>query len=99
MTRYWTWSGTCFGYRQGDALFTYDGREVGRFHADEVYGADGVYLGEVMMSNRLITNCSKQSWRRFTFIPQRSSPYTQYADYAGYAMWAGHEDFPNPDAL
>ena len=37
----WTWSGTRFGYRQADSLFTHDGVEVGRFHGSEVYAVDG----------------------------------------------------------
>lgn len=27
----WNWGGECFGYREGDSLFTYFGHEVGRF--------------------------------------------------------------------
>jgi len=27
----WTWGGSDFGYRDGDELWTYDGRHVGRF--------------------------------------------------------------------
>ena len=48
---YWTWSGECFGYREGDRLFAYHGLQVGQFDGDEVYGADGRYLGEVMSGN------------------------------------------------
>ena len=61
MTWYWTWGGTCFGYRRGESLFTHDGREVGRFQGDEIYGADGRYLGEVRKDKRLITALSKKS--------------------------------------
>jgi hypothetical protein len=35
----WTWGGICFGYRDGEDLWTYDGHHVGKFHADEVIRA------------------------------------------------------------
>ena len=94
----WRWGGKCFGYRDGDDLFTHRGRQAGRFHGDEVYGADGRYLGE-FMSGRLITNRSKASWRKAGFTPVLRGSYAKYADYVGYAMYAGHEDFPSPDTF
>lgn len=60
----WTWGGKCFGYRDGDSLFSYRGQEVGRFHGNEIYGPNGRYLGEVINSNRLITNRAKRGWIR-----------------------------------
>ena len=30
MDWFWNWGGECFGYREGDSLFTYFGKEVGR---------------------------------------------------------------------
>ena len=48
-----------------------------------------------MSGNRLITNESKNSWRRVSFTPYaKRAGYAKYADYAGYAMYAGYEDFP-----
>jgi hypothetical protein len=38
----------------GDNLRIHDGRHVGRFHDDEIYGPDGYYLGEVRSGNRLV---------------------------------------------
>lgn len=55
MEWFWTWGGECFGYRNGDSLFTYFGREAGRFDGEEIYGRDGRYLGEIRNNNRLIT--------------------------------------------
>jgi hypothetical protein len=97
MDWYWTWGGTSFGYRIDDRLFTYRGKQVGRFDGEEVYGSDGRYLGEVMSDNRLITNRAKASWRRAGFTPVMVGSYARYANYAGYAMYAGHEDFPAPE--
>lgn len=96
----WTWGGTCFGYRDGDDLWTYDGRHVGRFDGNEVYGPAGRYLGEVMSGDRLITSHAKQSWRRGTFTPHgRRLGYIQHTNYLGYLMYAGYEDFPDPEDL
>jgi hypothetical protein len=83
-------------YRDGDDLFTYGGKQAGRFHGNEVYGKDGRYLGEVL-SGRLITNRSKTSWRQAAFGAVQRGGYAKYADYAGYAMYAGHQDFPASD--
>jgi len=97
----WTWGVESFGYREGDELWTYNGRHVGRFDGDEeVYGRDGRYLGEVMSNDRLITKTSKKSWQRGGFGQYGSrGAYARSANYAGYAMYKGHEDFPSPDAV
>lgn len=95
----WTWGGKSFGYRSGESLFSYKGREVGRFHGDEIYGPDGRYLGEVMNGNRLISNRAKRGWVRSSFAPRLGGASARYANYAGYAMYAGHDDFPDPDSL
>ena len=93
----WNWGGECFGYRTDDRLFAYYGLQIGRFYEDEVYAADGRYLGEIRNKNRLITNVSKKNRRRSRFAPMRSGAYDRYANYAGYAMYAGYEDFPSPE--
>ncbi len=93
----WTWGGESFGYRVDDRLFTYRGIQAGRFDGDEVYGADGRYLGEVMSEKRLITHRSKKNRRHSGFAPARGGSYARYCNYAGYAMYAGYEDFPSPD--
>ena len=35
MDWFWNWGGECFGYREGDSLFTYYGLEVGRFDGEK----------------------------------------------------------------
>jgi hypothetical protein len=100
MKWYWTWSGKCFGYRDGDDLRTYEGYHVGKFYGDEAYGSDGRYLGEVMNDQFLITCKSKKGWRKSGFTPYaKYAGYAKYANYAAFAMYAGHEDFPEPEAL
>jgi len=95
MTLLWTWGGDFFGYMDGYALWTYDGRHVGRFIKMEAYGKNGDYLGEIKSENRLITNTSKKHTKRGSFTPHaKRAGIAKYAKYAGYAMYAGHEDFP-----
>jgi hypothetical protein len=69
-----------FRYRDGDDLFTYGGKQAGRFQSYEVCGKDGRYLGEVL-SGRLITNRSKTSWRQSAFAAVQRGGYAKYADY------------------
>ena len=47
MERMFTWGGRSFGHKDGENLWTYSGKHVGKFHDDEVYGPDGRYLGEL----------------------------------------------------
>ncbi|TAL26944.1 MAG: hypothetical protein EPN97_18430 [Alphaproteobacteria bacterium] len=96
MKWFWNWGGECFGYQIDDCLFTYRGLQIGKFHGDEVYGANGIYLGEVLNDSRLITHHAKKHWRRESFTPVRSGSYMRYMNYMGYMMYAGYEDFPAP---
>jgi hypothetical protein len=59
----------------GTACSRIFGREVGRFHNDEIYGSDGRYLGEVKSRNRLITHRSKSSWVKSSFAPRKAGSY------------------------
>ena len=99
MDQHWTWGGTYFGYRRGDLLFAHNGRCVGQFSGDDVYGCDGRYVGEVRNQNRLITNRSKSNQRGSPAPNARGGSYARYANYAGYAMIAGYEDFPSPESF
>jgi hypothetical protein len=81
-------------------LWTHDGRNVGRFQDDEIYGPDGRYLGEIKGRDRLITNLSKKALRSGSFTPHASrAAYVRYTNYAGYVMYIGYEDFPRPEEL
>jgi hypothetical protein len=94
----WTWGGKFFGYRDGDSLWTHDGRHVAQFHDDEVYGPEARYLGEIKGDNRLITCLSKKSWRRGSFAPYANRVgIVPYVAYVGNVMYAGYEDFPSPE--
>ena len=96
----WTWGGKCFGYIDGEDLWTYDGKHIGKIDDKEIYDCEGMYIGEIMNKNRLITHCGKKSWRRFSFTPYgRRVSYVPMANYLGYAMYAGYEDFPPPESF
>ena len=92
----WTWDGTSFGYRDGDSLFTHTGVEAGRFHGDEIYGADGAYLGE-LKSGKLITNLSKKTKQKSIFLPRHRGGIVDRVGHVGTVMYAGYEDFLSPD--
>ena len=98
MSTLYTWGGTYFGVREGDSLFTQQGVEAGRFEGDEIYGADGGYLGEVK-SGKLIRKLSKTSRRRSTFSPRRRVGHVGYVGHVGTVMYVGYEDFPLPDSF
>lgn len=93
---FWMWGRECFGYRVDDQLFAHHGVEVGRFDGDEVYGANGCYLGDIKSDKRLITHRGKKKWRRSPFAASRRGSYARYCNYVGYVMYAGYEDFPPP---
>lgn len=95
----WTWSGKYFGYINNSNLFTYSGKQVGKFYGTEVYGSDGRYLGELRDKNRLIHKIRKKFIMKSGFTPMAGTCYAKYADYAGYAMPAGYEDFLSPEII
>jgi hypothetical protein len=99
MDWFWNWGVECFGYRDGDRLFTYFGKEIGTFDGEEDYGSNGRNLGEVMNDNGPITSRSKKSWVRGSFRPRAGGSYARYANYVGNLMYAGNEDFAAPDSF
>ena len=51
----WTWGGDYFGFRDGQNLWTHEGRHVGRFRRDEVFRPDGLYMGDLVKLLRIIS--------------------------------------------
>jgi hypothetical protein len=93
----WNWGGTFFGHRDGDNLWTHNGKHIGRFYDNEVYGPDGQYLGEIKIDDRLITCVGKKSCRKDSFMPDTSrAGVASPVGRVGYSMYAGYEDFPVP---
>jgi sporulation protein YlmC with PRC-barrel domain len=72
------------------------GIEVGRFYGNEVYGADGTYLGE-LKDDRLPIHQAKKSRRQISFRPERKKCRTEHRDQDGSVVLVGYEDFPKPD--
>ena len=98
----WTWSGRCFGYRRGNALYRYDGIQVGRFVEQEIYGIDGAYLGEVRAAEdgeRLITSIYKRCRTASPCVPGIDRALPRPEDRRAYPVYCGHEDFPEPDSV
>lgn len=101
----WTWSGVSFGYVDGDALFTYDGRHVGFVDRSASPPAafrvrTGEYLGELGDVDRLLTRRSRMQRRR----PPRSQRARRMSrmrrmNRMGRIMRVGCEDFPVPEDL
>jgi len=91
---FWSWGGKYIGQSTNDTLYSYTGTPIGMFIGKELYGFDGLYLGEIMSNNRIIVNISKKSYRKSVgYKPCNHSSFARYCDYAGYAMYAGYEDF------
>lgn len=93
----WNCSGACFGHLDGDDLWTYSGKHVGRRMGREIYDSRGNYLGEVVNLNRLMTNMEKkQTWRGNTFTPAPTrSPVARQPSGEEQPTYAGHQDFPD----
>ena len=87
-------AGESFGYRDGDALFSQDGRQVGRFHENEVYGVDGHYLGELGDIDRLLTRLSRVGKTRAPFSPRSRVGRLGRMSRMARAMRAGCQEFP-----
>jgi len=98
----WTWSGTSFGYRLGDGLFTLEGLQVGQFVDREVFGWNGEYMGETGPGEdaiALVTNLYKKSKTQRGFVPTLLDPAPPRAAQPPRPFYAGHEDFPAASAL
>ncbi len=97
---FWTWGGEFFGFRDGDCLYTWDGRHVGTFVEKEVYGLDGWYMGEVRDDDRLITKTSLTSRRHIpTWARGSRGSIGSFGNRGSRGMLGGYEDFPSPDEI
>lgn len=91
----WGWDGKFFGYRDGDTLWTVRGQHVGRFKGNEVFDADGFYLGEIRQGKRLITHELKRNRREGRFTPELARTGLPFVpDEPSLEMWAGYTAFP-----
>jgi hypothetical protein len=92
----WTWGGICFGYREGDELWTHAGRHVGHFRENEAYDPNGGYLGEIRNGVRLITDARKLARRQLPFFPLPPRPGAgPHPPSTALPLRADHRDFPS----
>ena len=98
----WTWAGVSFGYLEGDALYTWDGRHVG-FLVDGTLifsVADGRYLGELADTDRLITRVSRLRRQRGSRMQRMNrTARMRRMNRMGRMMRMGCRDFPTPEEL
>jgi len=96
MENLWTWGGSYFGYKEGNALWDKHGKHVGMFHGNEIYDSAGKYIGE-LMNGRLIYSWQKSNLRGRAFNPYLSKVASvSQGNYVGYVMYVGYEDFKYP---
>jgi hypothetical protein len=95
MTEFRTWSGEYYGRREGDHLIHRSGRCTGIFVGDEIYDADGRYLGEVR-NGRLIRDDGKASKTGPKAPRIEQGALAGLAGLGGLDMPTGHSDFPQP---
>ncbi len=97
--RLWTWRGTWFGYREGPVLWASDGRQVGQFVDDLVYGPSGRYLGEVR-AGRLVTHRASKRRRGPSFTAQAPRAATRaHVDLVALPLPPEDDEFPDAAAL
>jgi hypothetical protein len=98
----WTISGLSFGYIQDAALYTYDGRNVGRLvgGSEEIYGLDGRYLGDVRNWNALVVAAEKANWTESASeADEPLRPIHPWPDRQPLPIEDDESDFPHPNSL
>jgi len=90
---YWSWSGKYIGQKYNEHLYSCKGKPLGYFYESEVYDFNGKYIGETLDNNRLIVDRNKRGKKKSSKIKPCNIAGTSYADYVGYVMRVGYEDF------
>lgn len=93
---FWTCAGQALAYREADALFSWEGKQIGRFRDDEIYDQQGNYLGEVARTGRLVTQLSKLRWRQSGFFPVTAPSLCPPPDLVSEKIAVGYRDFRIP---
>lgn len=93
---FWTCAGQALAYREADALFSCEGKQIGRFQDDEIYGQRGNYLGEVARTGRLVTQLNKLRWRQSGFFPMTAQSLSPPPDMISEKIAVGCRDFRIP---
>jgi class 3 adenylate cyclase len=87
----------------GDGIFALFGAPIAhedhpQLHRDEIYGADGVYLGEVKRG-RLVTDTSKKSKSKSSFTSRRRDGVPDKVKKPGTAGHVGFDDSQSPESF
>ena len=91
MNHYWAWGGKYIGFSEDGYLFSKRGTSIGYINGDEVFDFSGHYLCDIM-EDRLIVKMGKCVAGGARAKPCRMCGCS-YADYAGYPMYAGCQNF------
>ena len=91
MKEFWAWGGKYIGSRDGDYLYSKKGKPIGYIDGDEVFGFDGKYLCDII-DDRLIVKKGTCTVGGARAKPSKVCG-SSYANYTGYAMLAGYQDF------
>jgi len=92
-----TWGGKYFGWIDGGGLFARDGRHVGEFRKENVFGENGNYLGELRDGRLITTAIKKETHSSVGFWPNHNAgagPAAVPADEPGREVPDGCEEFP-----
>ncbi|MBS6642195.1 MAG: hypothetical protein KH366_01275 [Clostridiaceae bacterium] len=94
MNGYWTCSGRYIGVSQNGYLVSYTGHVIGKFYGNEIYNADGTYIGEILKEKRLVKNKNKTIQRRPMFSRGICGTITtKYCDIGSLPLVGNFEDF------
>jgi hypothetical protein len=88
------WSGEYFGFIAGDILRSMDARYLGWIEGNDVWRADGWYLGELVEGNYILRNTHRgqRASRAPRATPASPAPRTHPDNRSGRTARAGWED-------
>jgi hypothetical protein len=92
-----TWGGKYFGWIEDGGLFARDGRHVGEFRKEIIFGENGNYLGELRDGRLITSEIRKETHSSPGFWPNHNAgggPAVVPADEAPIDLPDGYEDFP-----
>ncbi|SHL90626.1 hypothetical protein SAMN05720470_12510 [Fibrobacter sp. UWOV1] len=91
MNLYWAWGGKYIGFSEDGYLYSKRGTPIGYISGNEIFDFSGDYLCDIK-DNRLIVKTGKCVVGGARAKPCRMCG-TSFAVCAGYAMYAGCQDF------
>jgi hypothetical protein len=77
--------------RQGDAVFSRSGKQVGRIEGNKVYGPNGRYVATID-GGRLVYRSTDSAWISRPFAPSQIAP-SSAGRVVGVAIWGDEPTF------